>query len=163
MWWSDRRGFISAAVLVALGGCFRPMLAESDAAHALRHRIALPRVDDRFGHYLVESLEDRLGAPGETDFILEVVPRIEQRGIAVAQDDAVTRITLLVEAPWSLRRSGAAEPLVADVAFSQSGYNATASLFATRQTRLEIERRLARDIGERIARSILARADEFAA
>jgi LPS-assembly lipoprotein len=163
MWSSDRRGFLAAAGMLVLGGCFRPMLAESDAANALRHRIALPTVDGRFDHYLVETLEDRLGAPGDTEFVLAVISNVEQRGIAVTQDDAVTRITLLVEAAWSLRRTGATAPLIADVAFSQSGYNATSSLFATRQTRLEIERRLARDIGERIARSILARADEIAA
>jgi hypothetical protein len=46
---------------------------------------------------------------------------------------------------------------------SQSGYNSTASLFATRQARLDIERRLARDLGERIARSLLARASTIVA
>ena len=63
-----------------------------------------------------------------------------------------TRITLIARAPWSLWRSGAPKPLISDVAVSESGYNATSSLFATRAARLEIERRLARDIGERIAR-----------
>lgn len=164
MSWSDRRGFLAgAAALVALGGCFRPMLAENDAARAIRHRIALPPVDGRFDHFLVESLEDRLGAPQEADFVLNLVSEVTEQGIAVTQDDAVTRITLQVETAWTLRRTGETEPLIADIAFSQSGYNATSSLFATRQTRLEIERRLARDIGERIARSILARADELTA
>jgi LPS-assembly lipoprotein len=154
---------MAGAALLVLGGCFRPMLAENDAARAIRHRIALPGVDGRFEHYLVQSLEDRLGKPGETDFVLEIVSEVSQQGIAVTQDDAVTRITLQVESAWTLRRAGETEPLIADVAFSQSGYNATTSLFATRQTRQEVERRLARDIGERIARAILARADEFAA
>jgi LPS-assembly lipoprotein len=163
MSWSDRRRFLAGAALMALGGCFRPMLAEDDAARVIRHRIALPRVDSRFDHYLVESLEDRLGAPGESDFVLEVVSEVTEQGVAITQDDAVTRITLQVRSAWSLRPAGGTAPLIADVEFSQSGYNATSSLFATRQTRLEIERRLARDIGERIARSILARADEFAA
>jgi LPS-assembly lipoprotein len=160
---SDRRAFLTGAALMFLGGCFRPMLAEDDAARIIRHRIALPRVDSRFDHYLVESLEDRLGSPGETEFVLEIASRLTEQGLAITQDDAVTRITLQVQATWSLRRAGATAPLITDVEFSQSGYNATASLFATRQTRQEIERRLARDIGERIARSIFARADEFAA
>lgn len=163
MSWSDRRGFLVGLGILALGGCFRPMLAENDAARALRHRIALPEVDGRFDHYLVESLEDRLGAPQDPEFVLSAVSEVNQQGIAVTQDDAVTRITVQVETAWSLRRAGQTEPLIADSAFSQSGYNATTSLFATRQTRLEIERRLARDIGERIARSILARADELKA
>jgi LPS-assembly lipoprotein len=163
MWSSDRRRLIAGIGLLALGGCFRPMLAENDAARALRHRVALPPVDGRFDHYLVESLEDRLGEAREPDFVLGVSSALTERGVAITQDDAVTRITLEVRSVWSLRRSGATEPLIADVEFSQSGYNATTSLFATRQTRLEIERRLARDIGERIARAILARADELAA
>ena len=167
MWSSDRRSVIAGLGvglgLAALGGCFRPMLAEDDAARAIRHRIALPSVDGRFEHYLVKSLEDRLGAPQDPVFVLNVRPQLRERGLAITQDDAVTRITLQVNAAWSLRRSGETEPLIADVAFSQSGYNATTSLFATRQARLEIERRLARDIGERIARAIFARADELAA
>jgi LPS-assembly lipoprotein len=162
MWSSDRRGVLAGIGVLALAGCFRPMLAENDAARGIRHRIALPPVERRFDHYLAETLEDRLGEPREPAFVLTVVPELTERGIAVTQDDAVTRVTLQVEAAWSLRRTGETAPLIADTAFSQSGYNATTSLFATRQTRLEIERRLARDIGERIARAILARADELA-
>lgn len=158
---SDRRSVIAGIGLLVLGGCFRPMLAQGDAARAMRHRVALPPVDGRFDHYLVESLEDRLGSPQEPGFVLNVVSKLTEQGLAVTQDDAVTRITLQVEAAWSLRRTGETEPLIADVAFTQSGYNATTSLFATRQTRLEVERRLARDIGDRIARAIFARADEL--
>ena len=158
----DRRSVVAGIGLLALGGCFRPMLAENDAARTLRHRVALPAVDGRFDHYLVDTLEDRLGEPREPDFVLHVASELSDRGLAVTQDNAVTRITLQAEATWSLRRTGEVEPLIADTVFSQSGYNATSSLFATRQTRLEIERRLARDIGERIARAILARADELA-
>ena len=167
MWSSDRRSVIGGAIagagLLVLGGCFRPMLAEDNDAREIRHRIALPPVDERFEHYLVETLEDRLGEPQDPAFVLDVVSQVTEGGLAITQDDAVTRITLRVRAAWSLRRTGETLPLIADVAFSQSGYNATTSLFATRQTRLEIERRLAQDIGGRIARAIFARADELVA
>ena len=53
---------------------------------------------------------------------------------------------------------GGSEPVLRDRSVSQSGYNSTASLFATRAAKLDIESRLARDLGERIARSLLARA-----
>jgi len=53
--------------------------------------------------------------------------------------------------------------VLADKVSVQSGYNATTTLYATRQTRRDIERRLARDLGERIARAILARAAEAVA
>lgn len=160
---SDRRAVLAGLGVLALGGCFRPMLREDEAARSLRHRIALPQVDGRFGHYLVRSLEDRLGEPMDPDFRLEVATEIDERGLAIAQDDAVTRVSLLASASWSLWRRGVAEPVIVDVAVSQSGYSATGSLFATRVTRRDIEERLARDLGQRIARAILARADELGA
>jgi len=164
MWSSDRRTALAGLGLLLLGGCFRPMLAETGDASEVRHRIALPPVDGRFNYYLVQSLEDRLGQPQDPAFVLNVTSTVTERGIAVTRDNAVTRITLIARARWSLWRSGGdAKPVFSDVAISQSGYNATSSLFGTRQARLEIERRLARDIGERIARGILARADELTA
>ena len=161
---SDRRialfGLAGLGVL-GLGGCFRPMLREDSAARAMRHRIALPAVEGRFEHYLVESLEDRLGESSEPAFRLTVLTTVTEQGLAVAQDNAVTRVSLIAEAAWTLFRLGGAEPLIDDVAVAQAGYNATGSLFATRQTRRDVERRLARDLGERISRSIYARAEEL--
>jgi LPS-assembly lipoprotein len=160
---SDRRTALAGLGVLLLGGCFRPMLAETGAASEMRHRVALPAVDARFDYYLVESLENRLGEPQDPDFVLNVTSTLTERGIAVTRDAAVTRITLIARATWSLWRRGGAAPLISDVAYSESGFNATASLFGTRAARQEIERRLARDIGERIARGILARADELTA
>lgn len=157
----DRRAALSGIAVLALGGCFRPMLREDAAARALRNRIALPAVEGRLDYYLIETLEERLGEPADPEFRLEVVSSVTDRGLLVAQDDAVTRISVLVEAAWTLWRIGDAEPLIQEVAYSETGYNATGSLFATRQTRRDVEQRLARDLGERIARSIMARADEI--
>ncbi len=159
----DRRKVLLGltAMPLALAGCFRPMLAENSAGSDIRHRIAMPEVDGRFEYFLVESLEDRLGKSSEPEFALRVRTNVTERGFGVAQDNAITRITLLATANWSLWRPGANEPLLRDKAVSQSGFNATTSLCATRQTRLDIERRLARDLGERIARVILARANRL--
>ena len=163
MWSCDRRSVLAGIGVFGLAGCFRPMLAQDTAARGLLHRIELPSVEGRFGYYLVRTLEDRLGAPQEPDLRLNIRTKLTEKGLAVAPDNAVTRISLLAEATWSVWRTGGAKPLISDVAFSQSGYNATTSLFATRVTRLDIERRLAADLGGRIARGIFARADELAA
>lgn len=161
MWLSDRRMVLAGLGAMALGGCFQPMLREESGARSLRHRVAFPQVDRRFDHYLVRSLEDRLGEPVDPDFRLEIATEIDRQGLAIAQDDAVTRISLVARADWRLWRNGIAEPVIQDVAISQSGYSATGSLFAARMTRRDIEERLARDLGERISRSILARAAEL--
>ncbi|MEM1163897.1 MAG: hypothetical protein AAGJ28_23445, partial [Pseudomonadota bacterium] len=64
---------------------------------------------------------------------------------------------------WTLRRLSDNAPVMSNDVRLQSGYSATTSLFATRQTKLDIERRLARELGERIARTVIARAAEVPA
>lgn len=157
MSWS-RRAFVGLAAL-PLAACFRPLLAENTAAAGLRGKVALPEIDGRFSYFLVQSLEDRLGKPSAPEFVLQVTSNVTQRGLAVAQDNSVTRITLTAVADWKLLRDG--KPVLVDTVRSQSGYNATSSLFATRQIRQDIERRLARDLGERISRVVLARAERL--
>ena len=193
------------AGVLALGGCFRPMLAEGEPSVALMGRIAYPAFDDRFGYYLNDSLRDRLGRPNAPAYQLVVRTRTNKDDLAIAQDNSVTRISLTATADWALYRitddigdaakpqpqepesligghrqtspgkvlegilhpegpgNGGPKPLLSGRAISQSGYNSTASLFATRAAKLDIERRLARDLGERIARVILARAGQIAA
>ena len=158
----NRRSLLAAAIGVAapalLGGCFRPMLAEGETSASLHGRIAMPQIDGRFGYFLSKSLEDRLGETRTADWVLSVTHNITRRGLAVADNNSVTRITLLALADWELRRSTTGAVVLSDRTVSQSGFNATTSLFATRQTEQDIERRLARDIGERIARRIYANA-----
>ena len=168
MSWSDRRQLLAnlgGAWLLGgvLAGCFRPMLAEDGPSTALVGRIRLPEFDNRFGYYLNDSLRDRLGRTQAEDFRLEVKTGIRRSNLAIAQDNSVTRISLTAVADWALYPAGGSapapqEPVLQGRAVSQSGYNSTASLFATRAAKLDIERRLARDLGERIARSLLARA-----
>ena len=132
--------------------------APTSPSAALIGRIRLPDFDDRFGFYLNASLRDRLGRAQTGEFRLGVKTRIERSGLAITQDNAVTRISLTAIADWSLYPAEGSEPVLQGRAVSQSGYNSTASLFATRAAKLDIERRLARDLGERIARSLLAQA-----
>ena len=151
-------GCAAALAAGALGGCFQPMLAADSPGAALTGRIRLPQFDDRFGYHLNRSLRGRLGRTRAADYRLEIATRIEKENLAIAQDNAVTRISLTAIADWKLYRQGAAEPVLRGRTVSQSGYNSTASLFATREVKRDIERRLAHDLGERIARSVLARA-----
>lgn len=157
---SSRRTFLvvifSASVTSIASGCFQPMLAGSSGQTALRGRISMPQIEGRFGYFLSKSLEDRLGETQQVDWVLEVQSNVTRRGLAVAQDNSVTRITLLARANWVLRKRSNGAVVLSDTVTSQSGFNATTSLFATRQTEQDIERRLARDIGERISRRIYA-------
>lgn len=162
---SSRRVFLATFVLVgglSLTGCLQPMLATNGPAGRLLGQIALPSTDDRFRFFLNDALSQRLGRAGSNPaFELNVSTTLSQQGVAIAQDNSVTRITLTGSARWDLIRRADSKIVLSDIAQTQSGYNATTSLFATRQTRLDIERRIARDLGERIARVILGRAREI--
>lgn len=159
---SDRRRFLRYCAAIGatslLAGCFRPMLAEVGRQAELRGRIAMPNIDGRFGYFLSRSLEDQLGETTQAEWVLEVSSNITRSGLAVAQDNSVTRITLQANANWVLRKRSTGAVVLSETATSQSGFNATTSLFATRQTERDVERRLARDIGERISRRIYAKA-----
>jgi hypothetical protein len=161
---------ICGLAMVPLAGCFRPMLAESGPSSELLGRVELPVFDDRFGYYLSDSLRDRLGRPEAALYRLEIKTRLRKDDLAIAQDNAVTRISLTASADWALYRldsgassaAGKPEPALTGHTVSQSGYNSTDSLFATRAAKLDIERRLAVDLGERIARALFARAGALA-
>jgi hypothetical protein len=161
---SDRRAFIAlAAAIAVLPGCFRPMLAEGGGAAELRGRIALPSPSDRFQFHMHDSLEERLGKPDAPDYRLEVAVALSESGLLVAQDNTITRLRMQAVADFRLYRSGYAEPVLADRIVSESGYDSTASLYSSRTTKKDIERRLARDLGERIARRIQAQAGRIGA
>lgn len=161
MSWSDRRSVLRAglaALALPLAGCFRPMLAESGAAGDLRGRIAFPEIDGRFGYHLYRSLEARLGTPVDPLWRLEIDTRMTEDDLAITPDTAITRKSLTAKAEYRLIRIAGGAPVLSDTVISQSGYNSTASLYATRVVKQDTEERLARDLGERIARRVLAAA-----
>jgi len=155
-----RRGVIAGlGAMLVLPGCLRPMLAEDGAAADLRGRVALPRIRGREGYLLRKQLERRLGEPKDPDYRLEVSLAFRERGLAISPNEAITRITLIATADWRLFRQGVAEPVLERQELSESGYNATGSLYAAEIARRDIERRLAEDLADRISRVVLARAD----
>lgn len=149
------------ASVVSVSGCLRPMLAADGPASALHGLVAYPETGDRFAYFMSESLAARLGETRAAEYRLDIGHQISEAGVAIARDNSATRITLLVQASWRLVRLSDGAAVLSDSLTLQSGYNATTSLYATRQTRRDIERRLARTIGERIARTIQARAGEI--
>lgn len=156
-----RRALLALLAAAPLGACFRPMLAEDTRAAGLRGRILLPDADDRLSYFLRQSLRDRLGETTQPDYALQVTISIEERGLAIAEDNSVTRISVRGVASFSLFRQGQAEAVLSGTVASESAYNSTSSLYATRQLAQDIERRVVTDLGERIARRIFAAADRF--
>lgn len=160
---SDRRTVLIglAGAVMSLSGCLRPLLAKDEAGQSLRSRIALPRVDDRFSYFLNDGLADRLGEPQTPDYRLAVTNVIESLGVAISEDYSATRTTLILRSSWQVVSLADGETVLKGKEILRSGYNSTSSLYATRQVRLDVERRLARQLAEKIAREIQARATTF--
>ncbi|MEM6680207.1 MAG: hypothetical protein AAF675_20275 [Pseudomonadota bacterium] len=158
-------GVLGALMVAGLGGCFRPMLAEGGPASEVRGRIALPPVQNRISRVVNDTLENRLGAPqaGETDFRLEVGIRFSERGLLVTQDSDITRVQMTAVAEMRLYRNGEVAPVLADLLSNEAGFDETASLYASRTARRDVEERLARALAERIALRVLARAERLSA
>ena len=134
------------------------MLAEDSAASAVRGRVRLPPVTDRFSYNMNEALERQLGQERRADYRLEVETRITERGLLVRQDNAVTRIQLVAAATMRLFRGREPDPVLVERLLVEGGFDETASLYASRTTRKDMEDRLARDLADRIARRVLAAA-----
>lgn len=120
-----------------------------------RTRIVTP--DGRIGFALGESLRSRFGAAGASaDHRLEADLAVTESGLAITSNSAVTRFVLRGTSRWLLTGPTAGEDGLSGTAESSTAYSATASLYATRAAQRDAETRLARDIGERIATTILA-------
>ena len=120
----------------------------------------MPEVADRFDYHLEQSLRERLGAPvADPPFALTVRSERRDRDFNIARDRSVTRVQIEVRAQWVLRRVATDEIVRRGNAQVAAGYNSTASLFASRQVRRDVERRLAADLGERISLALLANGD----
>ena len=158
-----RRGFLALLAALGLSGCFRPMLARDGAAGSLRGRVLLPDVTDRLSYFLRQSLREQFGDTEAADFRLNVSTSVEERGLAIAEDNSVTRISLRATSNFTLVRIADSAAVLKGTVASESGFNSTSSLYATRQIEEDVRRRLAEDLGARMARRIYAAADGFAA
>jgi len=137
------------------------MLAEDSAGAEIRGKIILPPINDRFSYHLSSELEDRLGHTQDAQYRLVVTTKLTEQGLAITRNNAVTRRRIFATAQWALYPIGSEKPVLHDRTITQSGYNATSSLYSARVTKEDIERRLAVDLGQRISRTILARASQL--
>lgn len=138
------------------------MLAKDSPSGRLQGRVLLPDADDRTGFFLRQNLLQRFGEPVAAEFRLEVDTLIEERGLAIAEDNSITRISLRATAAFRLVRMANNETILEGAVASESAYNSTSALYATRQLDQDVRRRLANDLGERISRRIFGAADRIA-
>jgi len=157
----SRRKLLMLAPL-ALGACgFTPIFGRGTAAESLIGKIALAPVDDRMGFEFYERLENRLGRADQPLYQLEVIISVNSEGLAITQDNAITRYNLTAEANFSLTRIADNKLVLTDTVRSFTAYSATATAFATHVSERDANRRLAVALADQIATRIAGSAKSF--
>jgi len=163
MSWSDRRQFLALlGGTAALSACgFTPVYGPNTAAANLRGRIAIPAFDSRLSFDLFERLEQRLGPPEAPLFSLHISTTIEEQGLAISQENAITRYNLRAVADYSLTRLSDDARVFEARARAFTAYSATASVYATRVAARDAERRIAVSLADQISTRLAVAASEF--
>lgn len=143
--------------LVALAGCgFAPIHGPGESARSLRGRIAVLAPADEEGAALVRRLEDRLGTPRESEFVLAAQIRIGETAVGFLSGAEISRFNVEGQVDWQLTDStGATVATGRERGFTS--YAATSTTVATTSARRDARRRLMVILADHIATSILTR------
>jgi len=145
---------------LALAACgFRPIYGRGSAAEALHGKIALGPVDDRLSFEFYEQLENRLGRAEAPVFQLDITLDLQSKGLAITQDNAITRYNLTGIARFSLTRIENGEVVLQDNLRAFTAYSATASAYATFISERDAKRRLAVSLADQISTRIASSAE----
>jgi LPS-assembly lipoprotein len=153
----SRRALLAALPVAALSACgFKPMHGDGAGGDALDGLVAVDAPSGRNGFALREALERRLGRAGPNPrWELVASLDLNESGLAITEDSSTTRYVMRGTSSWVLRDLDGEEALSGKVE-SMSAYSATGSLYATRSARRDAQRRVAMDLGERIALRLAA-------
>ncbi len=155
----NRRFFALGAL--ALGGCgFRPLYGGGTEAGPgrLLQSVQIERESGELGFRVHEALIERLRPPTPAAPLrLTTRTRLDRDGLAIEEDDEVTRYNLRVFTRYTLQRVGAAPsatPLTEGEVRSIAAYNATSSQYATLVAERQVLDRTAKEIADKIAKRL---------
>lgn len=156
----SRRAILLGPMVLAACG-FRPIYGRGSAAEAIKGKIALGTVSDRLSFEFYEQLENRLGSVEAPLFKLDVNLTVSSEGLAITQDNAVTRYNLTGEASFFLTRIDDGAVVLQDTLRAFTAYSATASAYATFVSERDANRRLAVRLADQISIRIASSAESF--
>lgn len=138
MW--SRRIILGSAL--AFAGCgFTPVLGTDGAMRALQNATEIEAPDSIVGFRIKDALVRRLGVATEPAFALAVTYSQSVDAAAVSTGGDTTRLSIIGEFNWKLRRGG--EVIAQGDVSSFTGYDATGSTVATQTAAEDARERLA--------------------
>lgn len=140
------------------GGCgFTPLYGDravSGSVPTQIDRIEVSPIGGRVGLQLRNDLIDRFsarGGQGEKLYRLDIIVNARKEGLAIQQDESVTRFNYRLFGNFRLIRLADAKLMFEDNARTFVAYNVVQSDFATLSAERDAEERAARDLGAEIA------------
>jgi len=144
------------ASTAVLGGCgFRPLYQSSNSEiETVLAQIDIDPIPDRLGRDVRNALIKSLRQPATRSlparYRLKVDLRQTVEGVAIQEDDSITRFNFRLNANFALfEKSGDVELTRGNVR-TAAAYNVVDSEFATLTARRDVEERAAREIVEKI-------------
>jgi LPS-assembly lipoprotein len=151
MWLSSRRGFLSAALVLA--GCgLTPVMDPS--SQRLYNQILIQAPVNRAEYELVRNLEAQLGAAKSARFALHYELKVTEDNIVVSAAQEISRSSLVGELEYSLLDAVGAF-LTRQTAKSFTGYSATGTTVATQRAQRDAYDRLMAILARQVASELL--------
>lgn len=144
--------------MLMISGCgFSPMYGDRNAPGSVPNQLGgidIGAIDGRVGQQLRNHLIDRFSARGAAaadPYRLDVVLSETKTGLAIRQDEAVTRYNYRLTGAFRLVRVKDQQVLMEDSARSSVAFNVVQSEFATLSAERDAEARATRDLSAEIA------------
>ena len=151
MWLSSRRGFLSAALVLA--GCgLTPVMDPS--SQLLYNQILIQAPVNRAEYELVRNLEAQLGAAKSARFALHYELKVTEDNIVVSAAQEISRYSLVGELEYSLLDADGAF-LTRQTAKSFTGYSATGTTVATQRAQRDAYDRLMVILADQVSTALL--------
>ena len=167
MWWSDRRAALAGLATLALAGCgFTPLYGDGAPPTRMAGRVEVALIEGEPGFVMRERLTERLGPATAAAYRLEIDLKLTRTGVALTQQNVTTRFDVIGTAEYTLRPLDGGPPVASGVVRTITGYSApeseTASAFASRAAERDADRRLAKDLADRILQRLALSAETWA-
>lgn len=152
MWLSSRRGFLSAALVLA--GCGLTPVMEP-RSQQLYKQVLVQAPVNRAEYELVRNLEAQLGTAESARFSLRYELKVTENNIVVSTAQEISRYSLIGELEYSLLDSNG-DTLSRQTAKSFTGYSATGTTVATQRAQRDAYDRLMVILAEQVSSALLA-------
>jgi LPS-assembly lipoprotein len=159
---SDRRTFLSILLAVPLAACgFTPVYGPGGVGQRLRNQITVTAPDTSNTFDLVARLEERLGRPTSTRYLLDYDLSTSESDLAITDTDDVTRININGVLTFTITEVGTQSVLLDETVRTFAAYSTTGSTVATAAAERDAESRLMVALADQVVSRLYASAGRW--